>query len=140
MKVLISPLALFGGLLLFGIFGGNKVFGATVLGLTRTHSGAGVTVKVTYLNPKETESVRFEVVLDTHSVNLDGYDLKVLSVLRDETGKEYQSTQVENKGSGHHREIILIFPKSSSGAKRLDLVIKDIAKVKERSFSWHLSQ
>ena len=126
------------GLFLLGLFGLSEGFGAAAPGLTRTHTGGGVTVKVTYLNPKETESVRFEVVLDTHSVNLDGYDLKVLSVLRDEMGKEYQPTQVENKGSGHHREIILIFPKSSSGAKRLDLVIKDIAKVKERSFSWDL--
>lgn len=138
MKVLISPLALFGGLLLFGIFGGNKVFGATVLGLTRTHSGAGVTVKVTYLNPKETESVRFEVVLDTHSVNLDGYDLKTLALLRDETGKELQPTQVENKGSGHHREFFLTFPKPSDGANRLELVIKNIARVKERPFRWEL--
>ena len=140
MKVLIPTLALFGELLLFGIFGGSKVFGATVPGLTRTHSGGGVTVKVTYLNPQGTGDARFEVVLDTHSVNLDGYDLRALSILRDETGKEYQSTQVENKGSGHHREIILIFPKSSSGAKQIELMVKDIAGIKERSFRWDLSQ
>lgn len=126
------------GIILVGLFAASDGYGAAAPGLTRTHSGAGVTVKVTYLNPQGTDGSRFEVVLDTHSVNLDGYDLKALSVLRDETGNEYQSTQVENKGSGHHREIILIFPKSSSGAKRLDLVIKDIAKVKERSFSWDL--
>ena len=126
------------GIILVGLFAASDGYGAAAPGLTRTHSGAGVTVKVTYLNPQGTDGSRFEVVLDTHSVNLDGYDLKELSVLRDETGKEYQSTQVENKESGHHREIILIFPKSSSGAKRLDLVIKDIAKVKERSFSWDL--
>lgn len=128
------------GIILVGLFAASDGYGAAAPGLTRTHSGAGVTVKVTYLNPKETESIRFEVVLDTHSANLDGYDLKTLALLRDETGKELQPTQVENKGSGHHREIILIFSKSSSGAKRLDLMIKDIAKVKERSFSWDLSQ
>ena len=39
-----------------------------------------------------------------HSVNLDAYDLKSIAVLRDDTGKAYASTSVENKGSGHHRE------------------------------------
>ena len=78
------------------------------------------------------------MVLDAHSVNLDGYELKTLSLVRDEMGKEYQPTGVENKGSGHHRETVLSFPKGSPEAKRLELVIKDIAGVKERTFRWDL--
>lgn len=131
---------LLGAAILFGLFGVGQSFGAAAPGLTRTHSGGGVTVKVTYLNPQEAEDTRFQVVLDTHSVNLDSYDLKNLSLLRDDAGQSYQATKVENKGSGHHREVILIFPKPSDGAKRLELVIQDIAKVKERAFSWDLSQ
>ena len=44
----------------------------------------------------------------------------------------------ENKGSGHHRELTLIFPKVAPEAKRLEIVIKDVAGVKERGFRWNL--
>src|SRR5262249_35187141 len=74
--------------------------------------------------------------LDTHSVDLDSYDLKALISLRDAAGKTYQPTKGENKGSGHHRQFVLVFPKAASGSRRLELVIKDIAGVKERSFVW----
>ena len=113
---------------------------AAASGLTRTHSGGGVTVKVTYVNPHSPGDVRFQVTLDTHSVDLDEYDLKDLSLLRDETGKTYQSPRVDNKGSGHHRQITVIFPKVSPETRWLELVIKDIAGVKERSLRWDLSQ
>lgn len=95
-------------------------------------------MNVTYVHPRPENEVRFEVVLDTHTVNLDGYDLKALSTLRDDTGKNYQPIKVDNKGSGHHREITLVFPKVSPSAKRLELVIKDIGRVKERVFFWDL--
>jgi hypothetical protein len=118
--------------------GGGKSGAAGETGLTRSHSGGGVTVKVTYLNPAGGKDVRFEIALDTHSVNLDAYDLKTISLLRDETGKGYQPTRVENQGSGHHRQVILVFDKPSSKTKKLELVIKEIAGVKERLFHWDL--
>jgi len=111
-------------------------FGAAAAGSTQTVSGGGVTAKVTYLNPTSGEDLRFAVVLDTHSVNLDGYDLTTVSVLRDDTGKDYLPLGAENKGSGHHREITLIFPKIAPESKRIEIVIKDIAGVKERIFRW----
>ena len=129
---------LLGATMLIGLFGAGESFGAAAPGLARTNSGGGVTAKVTYLNPGGPEGPRFQVVLDTHSVDLDAFDLKNLSLLRDEAGKTYQPTQMENKGGGHHREVTLAFPKSASGAKRLELVIKEIAGVKERSFRWEL--
>lgn len=131
---------LLGGLFLFALFGLSEGFGAAAPGLTRTQSGGGVTVQVTYLDPQGADDAHFQVLLDTHSVNLDAYDLKALSLLRDETGKNYQPTKVDSKGGGHHREGTLIFPKPAAETKRIELVIKDIAKVKERSFSWDLSQ
>lgn len=110
-------------------------FGAAAIGPTQTVSGGGVTVKATYLAQTEHES-RFSVVLDTHSVNLDAYDLKALSIMRDDTGIVFQPTKVENKGSGHHREVILTFPRPTLKGKWLELVIKDIAGEKERTFRW----
>jgi len=106
----------------------------------RSQAGGGVTVTATYLNPRSDEEARFDVAMNTHSVDLDGYDLKALSLLRDETGKEQKPLRVENEGSGHHRRTTLVFPKPSTKAKRLELVIKDIAGVKARSFRWDLDQ
>jgi hypothetical protein len=122
---------------LTGVLGIGESSVATT-GITRTNSGGGVTVKATYVDAQETDEARFEVVLDTHAVNLDAYDLKALSLLRDDSGKTYEPVGVENKGSGHHREIAIVFSKVSPPAKRLELVIKDIAGIKERSFLWDL--
>jgi FlaG/FlaF family flagellin (archaellin) len=116
------------------LFGNSESLSA-VSEQTQTVSGGGVTVTVTYLAQTAHES-RFSVVLDTHSVNLDAYDLKALSVLRDDTGRTMEPTGAENKGSGHHREIILTFPWPSLNKKWLELVIKDIAGAKERTFRW----
>jgi hypothetical protein len=63
---------------------------------TQTVAEGGVTAKVTFLNPKGADDARFQVVLDTHSVNLDTYDLKSIAVLRDDTGKIYVPTAIEN--------------------------------------------
>ena len=116
----------------------TETFAAGASDLTQSVSGGGVTVKVTYLNPKSSEPPRFSAALDTHSVNLDSYELKSLALLRDEAGKVYRPTAAENKGSGHHREVILTFPRISGAAKRLELVIKDVAGVRERTFRWDL--
>jgi hypothetical protein len=126
------------GILLGGLLGNSESFAAAASHTTQTVSGGGVTVKVTYLDSKTSDELRFQVVLDTHSVNLDGYDLKAITLLRDETGKSYLPTKVENKGSGHHREVTVIFPKLSSQAKRLEIVIKDVGGMKERTFNWDL--
>jgi len=108
--------------------------------VARTQAGGGVTVTATYLNPRSNEEAKFDIAMNTHSVDLDGYDLKTLSLLRDDAGKEHKPLRVENEGGGHHRRVTLVFPKPSSKAKRLELVIKDVAGVKARSFSWDLSQ
>ena len=126
------------GLFLAGLFGLAQAPGATVAGPTRTHSGGSVTVPVTYLNPGALNGPRFQVVLETHSVNLNGYDLKSLTILRDSTGKSYVPVKVENKGGGHHRTVTLKFPKLSDRSKFLDLVIQNVAGVAERVFHWDL--
>ncbi len=124
------------GLFIIALFGIEVTHAAEPAGVTRTNTSGGVTVKVTYLNSQGTADARFDIALDTHSVNLDAYDLKDLSLLRDEVGREYQATRVENKGSGHHRQITLVFPKPSLDVKKLELVIRDMAGVKERVFRW----
>jgi hypothetical protein len=129
---------LFAWVLLGGLLTNGEALEAAAGNMSQTVSGGGVTVKVTYLNSQSNEDPRFGVALDTHSVALDGYDLKSITVLRDDTGKTYSAIDVANKGSGHHREATLSFPKLSPEAKRLEIVIKDVAGVKERIFRWNL--
>jgi len=109
---------------------------ASTVNQAKTVVGGGVTVKVSPLEETAGE-VRFLVVIDTHSVNLDVYDFKSLALLRDDAGLVMQPTATENKGSGHHREVILTFSRPSNERKWLELVIKDIAGVKERVFRWN---
>ena len=121
---------------------GIRVMDAAVPSGPRRDSDRTVTVKATFLNPQSTEDAQFDISLDSrgHVVNLDRYDLAVLSFLRDDTGNTYQSTRAENKRSGHHREVVLVFPRPSTEAQSLELVIKDIAGVKQRSFRWDLKK
>jgi hypothetical protein len=107
---------------------------AAPAGTTQSNTGGGVTAKATFFNPQGTEDLRFDITLDTHSIDLDAYDLKASSVLRDDTGNTYQPIRVENKGSGHHRQVVLVFSRPAGDVKKLELVVKDIAGVKERVF------
>ena len=116
----------------------SEILGAAAIYGTRTDSGGGVTIRATLLDFKTTGDLRFHVALDTHSVDLEGYDLKAISVLRDDAGNTYLPTMVENKGSGHHRETTVRFAKIANNTKRIELLIKDIAGVKERIFRWDL--
>lgn len=139
-KIIIAGMILVAGWLPVSPPRAGVGFGAEALGLTRTHSGGGVTVKVTYLNPWDASGPRFEVALDTHSVNLDAYDLKHLSVVRDGTGAAYEAARAESQGSGHHRSVTLSFPAIPASTRRVELVIKDVAGVGERLFYWERSQ
>jgi hypothetical protein len=132
-KLFVTGLLFLGGLMLVG-----ESFAAPAAGATQTVAGGGVTAKVTFLNPKGADDARFQVVLDTHSVDLDSYDLKSIAVLRDDTGKIYVPTAIENKGGGHHREAVVTFAKLAPGVKRIELIIRDVAGVKERTFLWNL--
>lgn len=107
--------------------------------LTKMAGNGGVTAAVTYLNPGEV-SPAFEIKLDTHSVDLDQYKWEGIVSLRDETGKEYGTPLIESpEGSGHHRSGILRFKDADiTKTKTIELVIKDVAGIKERIFKFEL--
>jgi hypothetical protein len=96
-----------------------------------TQSSGGVTVKVMHRNPDQPDRHRFEIVLDSSSVNLDNYDLKS-SVLLRAGDKTYQPTTVENKGDGRHREMTVFFPRVN--LRDVEIIVRDVAGVKERAF------
>jgi hypothetical protein len=107
--------------------------------LSQQVAGGGVTVIATFLKDQE-EVTAIRLALETHSVNLDGYKWEAIATLRDDNGKTYPVEAVENaSGSGHHRQAVLRFGKLDQGAKTVELIVKDLAGVPERTFRWSLT-
>lgn len=100
---------------------------------------ASVTVTVTpTLISEESGEWNFDVVMDTHSVELD-QDMTKVAILIDEQGKEYRVLNWDGSAGGHHREGILTFTKITPFPKSVELKISDIGGV-VRSFIWQLNK
>lgn len=110
--------------------------------LTQTSDGGQVVVKATWQG-SEAGPV-FTVTLDTHSVDLDGYDLAQLTVLRVEDGREVQPRGWDAPKGNHHRKGTLSFPAIGEDGKAIvgpdtpgfELIIRDVAGVPERVLRW----
>ena len=98
---------------------------------TQEKSEAGVTVKVTLVSPEG--ALTFKIALETHTVGLDKYKFDEIVTLR-AAGKEYKARIKAEEGSGHHRSAVVEF--DNPGAKEFDVVVKDVAGVKERVFKF----
>jgi hypothetical protein len=104
--------------------------------LTRQVAGGGVTVTATLLADRA-DATAIRLALNTHSVNLDEYQFDTIASLRDDQGKTYALQGVESaSGNGHHRQAVLRFARADAGVKAVELVVKDVAGVKERAFRW----
>jgi len=104
--------------------------------LAITNDEGGVEVTATPILRKE-GTLDFEISLETHSVELSN-DLTSDSVLIDEAGRTYSPSSWEGDPTGgHHRSGILRFNESLPGSK-LNLVIKNVGGVPERSFKWKM--
>lgn len=111
---------------------------------TQTSEGGEVTVEVAWEG--ESAGPTFDVTMDTHSVDLDGYDLRKQAVLRNDRGQEVRAKAWDAPKGGHHREGKLGFPeKTASGedligpdTRKIELLIRDVAGVPERRFEWNL--
>jgi len=119
--------------------------------LTRTNSQGSVSVGITFLNPLEEDPAyfNFEVALNTHSVDLDGYDLSEMTTLY--IDDQLQSTEgiqwTDIQGGGHHVSGILKLPKygedgnlSFEDADRIELIIEELDGIDSRSFVWDQSE
>lgn len=94
---------------------------------TRSEEAGGVTVTATLA----AEGLTFDVVLDTHTVDLRGYDVVANSVLLvdgQELRPQGESRATDN--TGHHVEAILTFEGERHG--RLTLLLRDLGGVPER--------
>ncbi len=93
-----------------------------------------VVVKATPVSLKGGEAVVFDIVLDTHSVNLD-YDLVGQSSLTDNKGDIYQALSWIGGRGGHHLSGKLTFPSSAKEVTSVTLTIKNIDNI-DRVFTW----
>jgi len=135
-------------LIILGVVGASIVGGgigeaiaanATQAKLSQQVEGGGVTVTATLVND-QAETTAIKLALNTHSVDLNGYQFEKMATLHDDGGKTYPLQAVESaSGGGHHREAVLRFGKLSQGAKTVELVVKDLAGVPERTFRWSLT-
>jgi len=118
--------------------------GATVSSPTQRDAGAGaVEIEVTLLPPGSPQAARyaaggqtvFLVAMNTHSVDLSGYDLVQLSELRAGGRRLAPLRWVATSESGHHRSGALIFPEVDRAAG-LEVRMMTVAGVPVRLFRW----
>lgn len=117
---------------------------AATTAATQTVEGGQVTVAVTWNGPDAGPD--FHVVMDTHAVDLDGYDLRQLTLLRTSRGEEIQPIDWTAPPGGHHRVGSLRFPATGPsgrpviepGGGTLELIIRDVAGIPERAYRWTL--
>lgn len=108
-------------------------------GMVKSSDGGAVTIDVEW-HGEENNSLVFYVTMNTHSVDLDQYDLGELTVLYDSEGTEYSGALWESAPGGHHRQGILHFPLPNSlsqgKTEYIEIVIRDVAGIKERAMKW----
>lgn len=110
-------------------------------GLVQSNTGGSVTIDVEWIKAED-GLLMFDVSMNTHSVDLDEYDLGELAVLRDDTGNEYHPVSWDSAPGGHHRKGTLTFPipdsLSQGKTEYVEIVIRDVAGIKERVLKWEL--
>ncbi len=134
-----------GAALLLG--SGNNNFPAESGTTSLTNDEGAVTVSINYLDGTDSEYADytvFSVSMNTHSVNLDGYNMEELSYLKDSNNQKYlPSKWIEDEGSGgHHRSGTLLFPKYAENGDPIvdsddsyfEIVVNEVGGVAERNF------
>jgi hypothetical protein len=106
-------------------------------GLTQRAGQGAVMVVVTLAGlPQVGVPIRVTVVLDTHGVALDDVVFERAVALRTPEGTEVTPARVEGvKGSGHHRQAVVVFPPvTQRGPVRV--VVRNVGGIGERIFVW----
>lgn len=112
--------------------------------LTQTNEAGQVTITATWQG-RDAGPV-FTIAMETHAVDLDGYDLRQLATLRTDQGLSIQPSEWNAPTGGHHRTGTLTFPATTTsgapiiGAKTrtMTLIIRNVSGIPERSFQWTL--
>jgi hypothetical protein len=112
--------------------------------MTQTNGDGQITIKVTWRG--KSAGPVFSVEMDTHAVNLDGYDLRQLAVLHTGQGQELQPGGWNAPAGGHHRNGTLSFPATAASGSPvigsdthiIKLIVRNVGGIPERTFLWTL--
>lgn len=119
----------------------NNGFDIPKNGAVQSSDAGSVTIDVEWIGTGAS-FITFNVSMNTHSVELDDYDLEKLTIIRDDDGNEYLPLSWDSAPGGHHRQGTLTFtlPEtlSQGTAKYLEMVINDVAGIAERVLIWQL--
>ncbi len=106
---------------------------------TQRSEGGQVTVEATWAGPAA--GATFELKLDTHSVDLDALDLSS-ALLRNDRGEALAAEPWSAPKGGHHREGTLAFGgdpgRFLAGAQWIELVLRGVGDVPERTLRWEV--
>lgn len=114
-------------------------------GPTRINNSGEVTIEATLQSPLSPGTTRlsFSIDMNTHSIDLDQYDLKQVTFLRDNLKRTFRPSSWQSQSGGHHRAGILTFEESTPIIEKdtsyVELVINNVAEVKERVLRWEVS-
>ncbi len=116
-------------------------FNGPTNGLVQSNTGGSVTIDVEWIEERDGLLI-FDVSMNTHSVDLDQYDLGGLAVLSDDMGNEYHPVSWDSAPGGHHRRGTLTFPipdsLSQGKAKYIEIMVRNVADIEERVLKWEL--
>jgi YHS domain-containing protein len=105
---------------------------------TQTDDQKRVKVKVIPQEIRLGKPVLFEIIFDTHSVDLS-FDPAEIALLEFGHGVLVRPDNWDGAAAGgHHRSGLLIFKSIPKDTKTLKLILRDIAGVPERIFTWDL--
>ncbi len=119
--------------------------------VTRSHSGGAITIDVSWLRPEDVSTIdtfTFEVRMNTHSVDLEQYDMADLSRLEVSGSPSIKPIGWFNPGGGgHHRYGVLKFsakrpdgsPVIQAETRFIEVVIQGVGGVPERRLRWDLT-
>ncbi len=109
--------------------------------MVQSNNGGAVTIDMEWRG-QENGSLVFYVTMNTHSVDLDRYDLRELAVLRDNEGNEYSPTSWDSSPGGHHVRGMLSFTLPDSleqgETEYIEIIIRDVDGIEERFLKWEL--
>lgn len=146
----VAGLALVGAACAAGADGGGG--DAVAEGLTRTADGGGVEVEATWVTAEQLRAdgelataageydvasyVIVQLAFTTHSGDLNQYDVRAQSALMADGGSPQAALDWRPLSDDpHHREGLLIFARPQ-GAGAVEVVLRDLADVPQRSFRW----
>ena len=120
------------------LFIGGSVAPTSAQSALAKRDGQGPVAVVVTLIEMAASGTKAKVVLDTHSVSLDGIAFDQAVRLRTPDGTEIAPVAVEGaSGAGHHRQAVVVFP-PVGGATAVLIVVKDVGGIAERAFRWAL--